>query len=143
MRRLACSAAGRPDCTAERIVTVDGMSSDARTVQLAPFEPAIFRKGVLNQDYSINDISNGAPANSIIQIFATGLSGQGTITANLAGREIPVPYYAGAAPGLLGVQQVDLVIPADLGPMSTQVYLCGTDTTGAKVCGLPAPVTLK
>lgn len=126
--------------SAELVVTVDGAGSPPKTVNLAPFSPAIFAGGVLNQNYSGNGPSSGAAPGSVIQIFATGLSGAGSITAHIHDRDIAVPYYAGPAPGLPGVQQVNLVIPEDLPAMTTEVYVCATGAT--KTCSTPAPVTI-
>jgi uncharacterized protein (TIGR03437 family) len=127
--------------SAQLVVTVDAASA-SRTVTLAPFEPAIFPGAVLNQDLTVNGASNGASAGSVVVLWATGLSGAGTITGHIADRDIPAPYYAGPAPGLIGVQQVNLGVPADLAAMTTQLYVCGTSTS-ATVCSLPVPLTLK
>ena len=107
---------------------------------VVPFSPAIFAGGVLNQNYSGNGPSSGAVPGSVIQIFATGLSGAGSITAHIHDRDIAVPYYAGPAPGLPGVQQVNLVIPEDLAAMTTEVYVCATGAT--KTCSTPVPLTI-
>jgi uncharacterized protein (TIGR03437 family) len=125
------------------IVTVDGASSTPLTVGVAPFEPAIFGGAILNQDSTVNGAGNGAAAGSIIAIWATGLSGVGLITGHIHDRDIPTPYYAGAAPGLIGVQQVNLAIPADLPAMTTEVYVCGAASVTAKVCSLPAPLVIR
>ena len=127
--------------SAQLVVTVDGSSSAPRTVALAPFAPAIFKGAVLNQDYTVNDTGRGAAPGSVIQIFATGLSGAGRITGRIHDRDIAVPYYAGPAPGLIGVQQVNLVVPEDLPAMTTAVLVCAE--AGTKVCSLPEPLTLK
>ncbi|MDQ6760286.1 MAG: hypothetical protein M3Z32_10545 [Acidobacteriota bacterium] len=127
---------------AQAVVTVDGNISPALPVGLALVAPAIFPGAVLNQDYSVNGASNGAAPGSVILIFATGLSGSGEITAHLGGRAIAVPYYAGAAPGLLGVQQVNLLIPTDLDEAVINVSVCG-DAAGQEVCSLAAPVRIQ
>ena len=127
--------------TASVVVSVDGLSSPASTVQLASMAPAIFPGAVLNQDYSVNSGTNPATVGSIIQVFATGLSGSGAITAQIHDRIITVPYYGGPAPGLTGVQQVDIVVPSDLPAMTTDVYVCG-NIGGQTVCSSPARVTL-
>jgi uncharacterized protein (TIGR03437 family) len=126
--------------SAELVVMVDGAGSPPKTVSLAPFSPAIFSGGVLNQDYSRNAPTSGAAPGSVIQIFATGLSGAGSITAHIHDRDIAVPYYAGPAPGLTGVQQVNLVVPEDLSAMTTEVYVCATGAT--KTCSTPVPLTI-
>ncbi len=120
--------------SAQAIVTIDGVSSVAQTVALAAMSPAIFSGAVLNQDYSVNSAATPARAGSIIQIFATGLSGPGAITARLAGRVLMNLYYAGPAPGFDGVQQIDLALPMDLASTSVDLAVCGN--TGAQdVCG--------
>jgi uncharacterized protein (TIGR03437 family) len=94
----------------------------------------------VNQDGTVNSATNGAAPGSIIALWATGLSGTGTITGNIGGEGIAVPYYAGPAPGLIGVQQVNLMVPTDLAPGSTQVYVCGAAPSSGKVCSIPAPL---
>jgi uncharacterized protein (TIGR03437 family) len=130
--------------SANLVVTVDGISSTARTVPLAPFTPAIFPGAVLNQDYSVNNASTPAHPGDVIQIFATGLSGAGTITARINGSPVNVPYYAGPAPGLAGVQQVDLLLPSDLPGVSADVSVCGVSarTPDQTLCSAPAKVVL-
>ena len=128
--------------SAQAIVTVDGVSSAPQTVILAPMAPAIFPGAVLNQDYSVNSAASPAAAGSIIQIFATGLSGPGAISARVAGRVITNLYYAGPAPGLDGVQQVDLALPADLASTTVDVAVCGN--TGAQdVCSPAAKLSIQ
>jgi uncharacterized protein (TIGR03437 family) len=130
--------------TSQLGVVVDGNSSQPSTVNVAQFSPAIFLGGVLNQDGTPNSLTNAASAGSVIQVFATGLSGPGTIIGHLHDRIISVPYYAGPAPGLLGVQQVNLTIPSDLPAMTTAVAVCGTPASGgAPVCSVQAPLTIK
>ena len=124
------------------VVTANGTSSAAQTVSLASFEPAIFAGGILNQDSTVNSASNGAAAGSVIALWATGLSGTGTITGNIAGQNIATPYYAGPAPGLIGVQQVNLLVPGGLAPTTTQIYVCG-NAGGSPVCSIPVPFTVK
>ncbi|MBV8845596.1 MAG: hypothetical protein JO307_22545, partial [Bryobacterales bacterium] len=130
--------------TSQLVVTVDGNASQPSTVNVAAFGPAIFSGGVLNQDYTPNDASHGATAGSIIQVFATGLSGAGTITGRIHDRDIELPYYAGPAPGLPGIQQVDMAIPSDLPPMTTAVYVCATPMgASSTACSMPVPLTIK
>ncbi len=134
--------AARP--SASMVVTVDGVSSAARTVMLAPFTPAIFPGAVLNQDYSVNNAAAPAHPGDVIQIFATGLSGTGTITARINGSPVNVPYYAGPAPGLDGVQQVDLLLPGDLAGVSAEVAVCGASASKPEqtLCSASAKVVL-
>lgn len=131
--------------TSKVTVTVDGVSSAPRNVDVAQFAPAIFKGAVLNQDWTFNGVGNAAPAGSIIQIYATGLSGKGVITGRIGDRIIALPYYAGPAPGFPGVQQIDLQVPSDLPAMTMDVSVCGTtpDKPDAPVCSIAAPLTLK
>ncbi len=133
---LAAQASG------QLVVTAGGASSTPTTVAVALFEPGIFSGGIVNQDGSVNSASSGAAPGSIIALWATGLSGTGAITGNIGGEDIAVPYYAGPAPGLIGVQQVNLMVPTDLAPGSTQVYVCGAPPSSGKVCSIPAPLTI-
>jgi uncharacterized protein (TIGR03437 family) len=127
--------------SAQLIVTSGGTASAAKAVALSPMTPAIFPGAVLNQDYSVNSAANPAKLGSVIQIFATGLSGTGAISAQLGGRMINTPYYGGPAPGLLGVQQVDLFVPIDLPEGPAQVQVCG-NVADARICSPAAAVVL-
>ena len=120
--------------SAQLIVEAGGISSAPKTVALAPFAPGIFTPGVLNQDFSVNGTAHPAAPASIIQIFATGLSGTGVITALLGGQPVSQPYYAGAAPGLTGVQQVDLILPQTIQGNSIAVAVCGRATADNVIC---------
>ena len=128
--------------SAQVVVTVDGKTSGMQMVTLAPFAPGIFTGGVLNQDGTRNSASAPALAGSVLQIFATGLSGSGTISVQLAGRTITNLEYAGAAPGLAGVQQVNVQVPTDLLPMTTSVAVCGASSGGQPVCSPAAPLVI-
>jgi len=127
------------------IVTVDGQTV-AQTVALAAVSPAIFNPGVVNQDNTVNNASHPADLGTVIQIFATGLlsPGSGAITARIAGRVIPVPNYGGPAPGIPGLQQVNLMVPADLTAGTTPVQVCAVAADPQQpVCSPEATVYLK
>jgi len=124
------------------IVSVDGNAGSAFTANLAPFAPGIFANGILNQDNTVNSAKQPAALGTIIQIFATGLSGNGTITATLGGVTVPDLYYGGPAPGLDGVQQVDLFLPTSLTGTSVPVAVCGTPPGGQTVCSPEVAVPL-
>jgi uncharacterized protein (TIGR03437 family) len=128
--------------TAQLSITIDSQTSLPVTVPVAPFEPGIFTGAVVNQDSTVNSINNGAAAGSVIYFYATGLSGTGTISVRIGSTEITNLYYGGPAPGYPGVQQINVMIPAGLGAMTTQLYACGTSASG-EVCSLAAPLTLK
>jgi uncharacterized protein (TIGR03437 family) len=111
--------------SSQMIVVVDGIASVAQTVSLADFSPAIFTNGVLNQDNTVNGAVHPAGAGTILQIFATGLSGNGEISARINGSTVTSLKFAGPAPGIPGVQQVNLQLPSGLTAASVQVSVCG------------------
>jgi uncharacterized protein (TIGR03437 family) len=128
--------------SATLVVTVDGSSSAPQTVALAPVWPAIFAHGVLNQDYTENRAGTAAKAGSILQIFATGIPTSATVSVQIADRKNLIPLYAGAAPGLTGVQQVNAAIPADLAAATAQLIVCAT-AGSQQACSAGYPVVIQ
>jgi uncharacterized protein (TIGR03437 family) len=124
------------------LVTVDGSSSAPLTVALAPVWPAIFAGGVLNQDNTANKAGAAAKAGSILQIFGTGIPASATVSVQIADRKNLVPLYAGAAPGLTGVQQVNAMIPSDLASGATQLIVCAT-AGSQQACSAAYPVVIQ
>jgi len=130
---------------AQMIVTVDGQVA-AQTVPLAIVAPGIFSGGVLNQDGTRNSASNPAAAGSVMQIFATGLSSarSGAISARLGNLAISALNYAGPAPTVPGVQQVNLTIPADLGVTTANLSVCAVATDpNQPVCSPGVSIAVK
>jgi uncharacterized protein (TIGR03437 family) len=123
-------------------VAVDGIASAPVAVAMAVAAPAIFPGAVLNQDNSVNGESTPAVTGTVIQVFATGLPAAGTLTARVHDRDVPVPEYGGPAPGLDGVQQVNIRIPYDLPTMQTYVYVCGGPSAAEQVCSPAAKLWL-
>lgn len=128
--------------SAQVVVTVDGTASAPLTVNLAAFGPGIFANGIANQDNSVNSAKQPAAPGSVIQIYATGLSGTGVITANIGTEVVTQPYYAGPAPGIPGVQQIDLILPADLTGNTVNVSVCGGATAAQVVCSPAVAVAI-
>jgi uncharacterized protein (TIGR03437 family) len=128
--------------SAQVVVTVDGIASAPFTVSLAPFAPGIFANGVLNQDYSVNSSKHPAAPGSVIQIYATGLSGTGVITAKIGSEVVTQPYYAGPAPGFAGLQQIDLILPTDLSGNTVNVSVCGGPTAAQVICSSPFSIAI-
>ena len=114
-------------------VSAAGATSTGYTVTVAASAPAIFVPGILNQDWHVNAEATPAPAGSTIMIYATGLPATGAIKAKIHDRMIDLPAYAGPAPGIDGVQQVNATIPGDLPAMQTWAYVCVGDTCSAPV----------
>jgi uncharacterized protein (TIGR03437 family) len=130
--------------TAQLMVTVNGVASSPMTVNLAAANPGIFVPGILNQNNSVNSPSNPASAGSFVQIYATGLlpaNGQGQVEAKLHDLILTTLPYAGPAPGIPGVQQVNLQIPSYYPTMTTEVLLC-TTAGGARVCSPPVKISV-
>ena len=113
--------AGR--ASAQVIVTVDGRQSVPVAVPLAATNPGIFPGAVLNQDNSANTAANPAESGSVVQLFLTGLEGA-SVTVRIHDRPAQVPLYAGPAPGLVGVQQVNADVPKDLQTITTSIVVC-------------------
>lgn len=128
--RVPAELAGKSN--AQLIVDVDGNKSASQTVQLASYAPAIFANGVLNQDNSVNRAGSPAAPGSVIQVFATGLMppAGGQITVQLNGQPLRDLYYAGQAPTVPGVQQVDFFLPSELQSTTVDVQVCGQPTAG-------------
>jgi uncharacterized protein (TIGR03437 family) len=109
--------------------------SDLVALPVAPSFPGVFAGAILNSDLSVNSDANPAAGGSAIVLYATG-EGQtspGGIDGLIAnGPTYPKPVlpvsatiggvpaevlYAGAAPALIaGVMQVNVKVPAGLGP---------------------------
>jgi uncharacterized protein (TIGR03437 family) len=130
------------ESTAQVVVSADGVASSAFPVNLAAFAPGIFNPGILNQDNSVNSAKQPATPGSVIQIFATGLSGTGVITAKIGSQVVAQPYYAGPAPGIAGLQQVDLILPSDLTGSSVNVSVCGGATAAQAICSPTVSVAI-
>lgn len=131
---------------AQMTVTVAGERVDTRAVTISRMAPAIFAAGVFNQDWRAHSEAAPEKAGNVLQIFATGLPLReaGVIIARIHDREITLPVFAGEAPGLPGIQQVNVRIPDDLRPMDTNLWLCGIPTTDpvGRVCSLPVRIRI-
>ena len=125
--------------TASVTVTVNSLTTAASTLNLAPFAPGIFamngqgtgQGAVLDPSYALVDSSNPAVAGStVIQIYCTGLGPvtnqpatgspglagplswtTATPIVTIGGADATVQYF-GLAPGLVGVYQVNALVPA-------------------------------
>jgi len=128
--------------SAQVVVTVDGTASAPLNAILAPFAPGIFANGVVNQNNSVNSSKDPATLGSIIQIYATGLSGTGVITAKIGSQVVTKPYYGGPAPGIPGMQQIDLIVPSDLTGNTVNVSVCGGPTASHVVCSAAVSVAI-
>jgi uncharacterized protein (TIGR03437 family) len=129
--------------SAQMVVTADSAKA-TYTVPLTAVAPAIFTPGVLNQDYSINSAANPAALGSVLQIFLTGMPGSGAVaTVTIQNRGNLVPAYAGAAPGLLGLEQVNVAVPADLQGGTANLTICVMGAGNQPSCSQPESIALK
>jgi uncharacterized protein (TIGR03437 family) len=131
-----------PKTSTSLVVTVDGTSSAATTVLLSPAWPSVFSNGILNQDNSVNAAANGAKAGSILQIFATGIPLNATVSVQIADRKNLIPLYAGQAPTVPGVQQVNVAVPSDLTTSTTQIVI-GAAVGGQQYCSSGSPLVIQ
>jgi uncharacterized protein (TIGR03437 family) len=102
---------------------------------------AINEDGTLNGDSSIDTAARGAPVGSVVAVYATGLGAVSPaiqtgvpapatplstvvapISATVGGRAARVTY-AGAAPGLIGAYQVNVMVPVGTPPGNARVVL--------------------
>src|SRR5262249_51072003 len=102
----------------------------------------IFQNGVLNQDNSVNGPNQAAARSSYLQIFATGIPDGAVVSAQIGGRRDLVPAYAGPAPTVTGVQQVNGQIPDDLDGSDTKLILCAT-IGGQQYCSTAFPLAIQ
>jgi uncharacterized protein (TIGR03437 family) len=123
------------------VVSLNGVALAPVTVPLAQFSPGIFPGAILNQDNTVNGAAHPAPPGTIVQVFGTGVSAGGVVTGRIAGRPV-IPEYAGPAPGLPGVQQVNLQVPAGLSPAQDYLQICEAAGAGAPLCSPAASLTV-
>jgi uncharacterized protein (TIGR03437 family) len=138
---VPAALAGQP--SANVTVTTGEGSNTPFPVALARFAPAIF--GALTEDYGLNTVDHRAPTGSVLQIFLTGAdtSANGVITVKVHDRDNLQPAYAGPAPGIPGLQQVNVVVPRDLPAMQSEAVVCvAADANSQRVCGKPLTIWL-
>jgi uncharacterized protein (TIGR03437 family) len=133
--------------SAQLVVTAGGVASPPYRVTLTPAAPAIYSGAVFNTDATQNTLATPQVAGGVLQIFATGLplASLGRITAKIHDVEIETPLYAGPAPSVPGVQQVNIPVAEYFPTMSSEVLVCGwpANAPGTRVCSRPAVIWLK
>jgi uncharacterized protein (TIGR03437 family) len=125
-------------------VTTEHGASAAFPITIAQFAPGIF--GALNQDFRLNTTIHPALSGSVLQMFLTGgaLPSGAVTTVKIQDQDNLVPTYAGDAPGIPGLQQVNVVIPADLPTAQSQAVVCIAPAAGAaRVCSPPLTIWLE
>lgn len=122
------------------VVRFAGAASAPVTVPVAAAAPGIFtvsqgrgQAALLNQDFTVNSASNPARRGSVVQIFLTGQGA--TIPPSVTGQLPQAPYpepalplavtigglpartlFRGLAPGLVGLLQINAVVPEEVPP---------------------------
>ena len=96
---------------------------------------------MLNQDGGENTASTAAKSGDILQIFATGIPKVATVSVQIGDLKDLVPVYAGDAPTVPGVQQVNVAVPAGVtGSLTLEV--CAT-TGGQQYCSPGYTITVQ
>jgi uncharacterized protein (TIGR03437 family) len=124
------------------VVTADGVSSAAVPVSLAAAWPSVFAHGVLNQDSGENSAAAPARAGEVLQVFATGIPRDAVVTARIGGGAGLAPLYAGEAPTVPGVQQVNVAVPDGVG-QGAGLMLCASVAGAAEVCSAEYALAVK
>jgi uncharacterized protein (TIGR03437 family) len=112
--------------------------SAAATITISPVAPAIFsinltQAAITNQDNSLNTPANPEMRGNAIVVYTTGLGAVSTsnglsravvpVSAVIGGVEVPAAF-AGLTPGVPGLYQANIVLPASLPPgLALPLYL--------------------
>jgi uncharacterized protein (TIGR03437 family) len=143
------------------VISLNGVASNTATVPVLAASPGLFLQSsgaaiVQNSDYTLNQSSNPAAAGSaviayltgsgpVVQTVADGVASPSspldratsTVTATL-GTQTATVLFAGLAPGLVGVLQVNVMVPAGLAAGSYPL----TVTVGGQASN-SAPISVK
>jgi len=142
-------------------VTHSGMTSAVQTINLATFSPGVFLldqagTGAIFHAATFTEVTAGTPASSgeAVVIYATGLgpvsptplsgvaasaaSTTTTPTVTIGGIRCSV-LYSGLAPGLVGVYQINAIVPAGLsiGNQALQIVISGISSNTAIMAVTP------
>ena len=133
---------GTSNTAANLVVTVDGVASAPQLVQLAPAWPSVFSNGVLNQDYGSNKDTQPAHTGEVLQVFATGIPANTTVSVKIGSQGNLVPLYAGSAPDVPGVQQVNVAVPDGTPSGAVPMTICASAGT-QQYCSSPVNVIVQ
>jgi uncharacterized protein (TIGR03437 family) len=137
--------------SAKIALSVNGTPAHTVTLPVVASAPGVFPSeagwAVLNQDYSLNSSDNPASAGSAVIVYCTGLgmaapavptgavapssplSSVPGVTASVADGPAQV-YFAGLAPRFVGLEQVNVIIPAGTAAgYQSLVLTAGTDSS--------------
>lgn len=143
------------------VVSVNGVAGNTASVAVVAAGPGLFTQSsgaaiVQNSDYSLNQTSNPAQAGSAIIAYLTGsgpvsksiadgvaspsstlISATSAVTATIGSQTAQV-LFAGLAPGLVGVFQVNVMVPSGLAAGSYPLTI-----TVANQASNAAPISVK
>jgi len=106
------------------VVTPSGAQATS-TVNVTALQPGIFSGAVLHAGTAVSAVTTPVQAGDYIEIYCTGLGPtvaagglQETVLTPVVfiGAAPVAPVYSGLAPGLVGLYQVDVQVPAGLAP---------------------------
>jgi uncharacterized protein (TIGR03437 family) len=128
-------------------VTVNGVVSNTFRTTLAANAPGIFTPGIENQDNSVNLATQPASPGDIAQIYFTGLPIplSGSVTVNIGTVTNLTPIYAGQAPTIPGLDQVNVQVPVSLtfSGNSAPIAVCIAAPGGQQTCSPTVNLYLK
>lgn len=122
--------------TVNVVARAEDRPSLAKVIALSAASPGIFPGAVLNQDFSANSAANPALSGSVVQIFLTGLP-SGNTRVRIHDYTVD-PLFAGAAPGFIGLQQVNAAVPEALQSITSDISVCA-----GSVCSPNRPITVR
>jgi len=125
------------------VVVDTGSESTAVSLPVSAAAPGLFASAVNFPSNSFNTASNPVAPGDYVILYATGLGNPVTpidtgeaapvadasaaaVTVNVGGVAV-APYYAGVTPGLAGLDQISVQIPAGLGSGETPVFVTSAD----------------
>jgi len=142
-------------------VTANAQTSAAQTVNLAPASPGIFTVGssgsgdgaILHADNSLVSPANPAKGGETVVVYCTGLGATtpsfatgspaaanatvNPVTASIGGKAASV-VYSGMTAGLVGLYQVNVVVPAGFsGSQAIVVTATGSSQSGVTLSLIP------
>jgi uncharacterized protein (TIGR03437 family) len=125
--------------TATSVVVDTGLESAAVSIPVAAAMPGLFSGAVNFSNNSPNTASNPVAPGDYVILYATGLgdlvtpidTGDAAPGADASANAVTVtvgsaqvtPYYAGATPGLAGLDQISVQIPTGASPGETPLFV--------------------
>jgi uncharacterized protein (TIGR03437 family) len=117
------------------VISRDGAASAPVEVPVRPAQPGIFPAIAHHAENTLVTEDNPVRPGEILYFYATGLSSAAQVTI---GGEAAQVLYSGPAPGLPGIQQINIQVPATLPPGSADLIIAA-DGAGSRPFSLPTP----